>query len=47
MVPVVAKFEKEADADKYIAIFERAGATNIVKTKDNGGFTVTFNEPTN
>jgi type III secretory pathway lipoprotein EscJ len=46
MIPVVAKFATEADADKMIAVLTKAGAANIIKTRDDdGGFTVTFDEP--
>jgi hypothetical protein len=45
MIPVVVKFAKEADADKFIAVITKAGATDIKKTPDGTGFIVSFNEP--
>ncbi len=43
--PVVLKNIPEADVDRVVRTLEKAGATNIERIKENGTFTVKFNEP--
>ena len=46
MTPIEVKGMSDADADKFIKVLNKAGATDIQKTQQSDGtFTVSFIDP--